>query len=435
MRTILNTTGRATVESKEAYVFLFILFIFAIVSSGYVLNEGLKDENRNKYQLLLRCIIILTSVVPPELPMELSLAVNYSMMEIIKKSIFCTEPFRMPLAGLIDVCWYDKTGTLTSDELLIEGWVGIDNKHGRDIVPVKEIESINMNSVYIIGGCHTLAQVDDKLIGDPLEKSGFKAINWEIDTQSNQYQTVGGRIRIQTLKKFLFDSSLKRMSTISVIKEGKGSHTKVLCKGAPEVLQYLIKDIPENYESELNYYVKHGYRVIAMAYKNVVDGAKYQHITREMAECDLIFAGFLIFQCPIKEDTVEVINKIRDANLKVKIITGDNILTAAYVAVKLNLNDKKNENKSEHTAFAKVDDQNKQLIWTDYDDQLISSFDLQNFNVRSIEEMSKEYILWLGGKDLDSLQTIMDSDALSHLVLNIHVFARTSPLQKDLEKI
>jgi len=103
MRTILDTTGRATVESKESYVFLFILFIFACISSGYVLNEGLQNENRNKYKLLLRCIIILTSVVPPELPMELSLAVNYSMMEIIKKSIFCTEPYRMPLAGMVDV--------------------------------------------------------------------------------------------------------------------------------------------------------------------------------------------------------------------------------------------------------------------------------------------------------------------------------------------
>lgn len=29
MRTIMDTTGRATVESKEAYIFLFILFIFA----------------------------------------------------------------------------------------------------------------------------------------------------------------------------------------------------------------------------------------------------------------------------------------------------------------------------------------------------------------------------------------------------------------------
>lgn len=103
MRTIMDTTGRATVESKEAYLFLFILFIFACVSSGYVLTEGLKDESRNKYKLLLRCIIILTSVVPPELPMELSLAVNYSMMEIMKKYIFCTEPFRLPLAGQIEI--------------------------------------------------------------------------------------------------------------------------------------------------------------------------------------------------------------------------------------------------------------------------------------------------------------------------------------------
>lgn len=250
-----------------------------------------------------------------------------------------------------------------------------------------------MNSLYVIGGCHTLAQIDGKLIGDPLEKSGFKAINWEIDTQANLYQTIGGRIRIQTLKKFLFDSSLKRMSTISVIKEGKGSQTKVLCKGAPEVIQGLLREVPDFYESELNYYVKHGYRVITMAYKQIPDGIRPKDITREMAECDLIFAGFLIFQCPIKEDTVDAINKIKEANLKVKIITGDNIRTAAYVAVKLNLNESSEENKSEHTAFAKVDQDNKQLIWTDYNDRLIGTSDLQHFNVRAIEDMSREYIL------------------------------------------
>ena len=75
----------------------------------------------------------------------------------------------------------------------------------------------------------------------------------------------------------------------------------------------------------------------------------------------------------MKEDTVDAIKKIKEANLKVKIITGDNILTAAYVAVKLNLSEKNDESKTEHTAFAKVDDDKKLLIWTDYDDQLIGS--------------------------------------------------------------
>jgi manganese-transporting P-type ATPase len=51
-----------------------VLIIFAIVASAAVLHKGLQDENRNKFRLALHCIMILTSVVPPELPMELSLA-------------------------------------------------------------------------------------------------------------------------------------------------------------------------------------------------------------------------------------------------------------------------------------------------------------------------------------------------------------------------
>ena len=80
MRTILFSTERVTIESKETYFYLLILLCFALVASYYVLNEDLKDQDRSRYKLMLRCILIITNVVPPELPMELSMAVNYSII-------------------------------------------------------------------------------------------------------------------------------------------------------------------------------------------------------------------------------------------------------------------------------------------------------------------------------------------------------------------
>jgi len=92
---------------------LGILLIVSIIASIYVMIKGLQDEERNKNKLFLRCITIVTSVVPPELPMIMTMAINNSLLYLKKKRIFCTEPHRMGLAGKIDTCVFDKTGTLT----------------------------------------------------------------------------------------------------------------------------------------------------------------------------------------------------------------------------------------------------------------------------------------------------------------------------------
>ncbi len=76
MRKILFATERVTGNSSETFYFIGVLVIFAVVAAAVVLRGGLGDEKRNKFRLVLHCIMIVTSVVPPELPMELSLAVS-----------------------------------------------------------------------------------------------------------------------------------------------------------------------------------------------------------------------------------------------------------------------------------------------------------------------------------------------------------------------
>ena len=85
MRMILFSSDRVTVESVEVYYYLLILLVFALMASYHVMTEGLKDPDRSRYKIMLRCVLIITNVVPPELPMELSLTVNYAIIAMIKK--------------------------------------------------------------------------------------------------------------------------------------------------------------------------------------------------------------------------------------------------------------------------------------------------------------------------------------------------------------
>jgi len=91
-----------TAIENFSFVFIFFLLAVALVAAYYVYDEGIKREGKLTYKLLLRCIIIITSVVPAELPIELSLAINNSLLNLQAKKIVCIEPFRIPFAGKVN---------------------------------------------------------------------------------------------------------------------------------------------------------------------------------------------------------------------------------------------------------------------------------------------------------------------------------------------
>ncbi|CAK9298477.1 unnamed protein product [Gordionus sp. m RMFG-2023] len=377
-------------ENWETCCFIGLLLVFAIAASIYVWIQGTLDPARNRYKLLLECVLIITSVVPPELPIELSLAINSSLLALSKLSIFCTEPFRIPFAGKLDVCCFDKTGTLTTDDFVIDGVVEYISDKENDgtqggaimtqkfgdnsLVPLEECSRITK---MVLGTCHSLINLprgeqDDQLesgprlprthgltwdiniIGDPLEKAILQELGWNL-TKNDVVIGVNKTVHeltwspLKILHRFHFLSALKRMSVIISYKDMFNVNKfiyQVVIKGAPEVLKPMFINAPEDYDQTYLKFANKGGRVLALGSRilpaELFDTGKSSNATKfelnqDTFEKELIFRGFLIVSCPLKASTGKAINELIHSNHKIVMITGDNHLTACHVGHELGI--------------------------------------------------------------------------------------------------
>ena len=63
VRMIEGSQEKVKGHEKETGLLLLLLFFFAIGSSSYVLYHGLQSDKRSKFELLLHCILIVTSEI------------------------------------------------------------------------------------------------------------------------------------------------------------------------------------------------------------------------------------------------------------------------------------------------------------------------------------------------------------------------------------
>lgn len=416
LRTIMFSVTRQTANNKESFGFIVFLLAFAIAAASYVWNKGVEDPERSRYKLFVECALIIVTVIPPELPIELSLAVTQSVKNLKELSIYCTEGFRMPFAGKLEVCCFDKTGTLTADTIVVEGIAGLDVPEGP--LHVTPSSAAPLKTIETLATCHSLAMLDDDVIGDPLEKSTLSAIDW---TLTRGQAVVPGKMKTHGLKifqRFHFNSTLKRMSVVAGHTPWGSSDVEymVTVKGAPEVLQSRFSSIPDDYESSYLNFARKGARVLALGYRDIgkLTHQQVRDMTRDEAETDLTFAGFLIVSCPLKLHSKKAIKEIIHSSHHVVMITGDNPLTACHVAKELKFV------KKETLIYYPPDDVDDQYHWASIDGQTV---------LHSVPSVSQYDLCFVG----PSLRHMMSEsvDIFRSLLPHVKVFARMSPKQKE----
>ena len=247
--------------------------------------------------------------------------------------------------------------------------------------PSKKSALKEMDQLFIecLACCQGATIVNDKLIGDPIDVEMFEATGWTLTEDAGDPENYNPKIptfvrpaeeqslteklekfkgrmnnienteeidnimmhhyELGIIRRFDFESKLQRMS--SVVKSLTGTSFMCYCKGSPEKISELCQEntIPENFNEVLNRYTSQGFRVLALSCK--VMQMTYDQaieIPRNLAEKDLIFLGLLIVQNQLKEATAPILRSLsEDGHLRVRMATGDNILTAICVSRKSNL--------------------------------------------------------------------------------------------------
>ena len=255
--------------------------------------------------MFMLAVTLIVMAVPEGLPMSISLALAYSMRKMTAQNALVRKMHACETMGAATVICTDKTGTLTQNKM----------KVSECSLPLTEetAQAISLNSTAFLD--------DDKYIGNPTEGAMLRYLG------DNGFDYRSIRAEGEVLSRIPFSSSLKYMaSAISRVKD----KVTVAAKGSPEVI-LSFSDMGEDAQKaeleKISAFQKRGMRCISFAHK---DCGSIGSLQNEL--CRMHYDGFIAIEDPVREDVPQAIAKCESAGIGIKIVTGDNSLTAIEIA-------------------------------------------------------------------------------------------------------
>ena len=299
--------------------------VFLIQIGGYLLNGTATLDNVS--EAFITSIVLIVAAVPEGLPTTVAVSLAVNIMKMTKQNALVKKMIACETIGCINVICSDKTGTLTENKMTVVSVFSDGVRHAP--------EALANPSMIMNFAVNSTADIDrenaGRFIGNPTECALLAAL----DKAGRDYREIRGGEK--TVHVYPFSSETKNMTTVVETAGGLRAYTK----GSPEKILAMCSvadDERKAAEAQIEEFQKKACRVIGFAHKDLSGSIDFD-AQRKQIETDMVFDGFVAISDPLRAEVPDAVASCRSAGINLKMLTGDNIVTARAIASELNMLD------------------------------------------------------------------------------------------------
>ena len=286
-RTPLQSAIGALVAGLVA---IAVLVCVALAATRYYQGFGLLDA-------FLSAVTLAVAALPEEFPVAFTFFLGVGVYRLARRQALVRRAVVIENIGRVTCICSDKTGTIT------EGKVTLAHS-----LPVEVIDAAELRR------CAAIASRPGS--GDPIDVAVLEGTASPTET---------------LLATFPFTEDRRR--EVSVVRDGDSGFL-VAAKGAPETIFSMSSLSPEEkttWLAKTEELAGAGHKVLACAKKNL------SHWTGGEPDRGYQFIGLLAFEDPVRDGVREAVAKAQEAGIRVIMVTGDHLTTAAAIAREIGL--------------------------------------------------------------------------------------------------